>query len=98
MLKVTVSGTVNTGKSAIAQYITEQLISAGFYTENQDLDELLVPVSSDNQADRLCALLDQDLNIEVDTLQLPRKSNTEYITTTDGVTTVQHKNGTIKEI
>ena len=68
-LKITVSGSVGSGKSSIAQYITDRLIGAGFYTENKDD---YIEMNDETQADQLCALLDQDLCIEVYTKQEPR--------------------------
>lgn len=72
-LKITVSGATGTGKTTIAREIVERLKSGGFNVVNDDLDEILMPTDSDTQANRLCTLLDKNVEIVVDTKQAPRE-------------------------
>lgn len=83
-LQIIVKGSVNTGKSTIARYITEKLKELNFDAENVEFDEILSPVDSKTQRKRMGCLLDKGVEIRVDAEQTPRQSPITRITDREG--------------
>jgi len=72
-LKIIITGSSGSGKSTMSRLLTELLTSGGFDVSNEDMDEIIFPVDSDRQANRICSLLDKDTKISIDSQQEKRE-------------------------